>query len=201
MDAGVRRRNLRLMATCFVLVAGMTGLAFASVPLYRIFCQVTGFGGTTQRADAAPAEAAPAEAVGRTVAVRFNADVNGQLPWSFRPVDREITVALGEQQLTSYRATNRAGQAMVGTATFNVTPDKAGKYFTKIQCFCFNEQVLVPGREVDMPVLFFVDPAMAKDPDMDDVTSITLSYTFFRAMDEKKVLAQTAARAGGAESN
>lgn len=196
MDEGVKRRNLRMMGACFVLVAGMTGLAFASVPLYDLFCKVTGFGGTTQRADAAPAEV-----VGRTVAVRFNADVNGQLPWSFRPVDREITVALGEQQLTSYRAMNRAGQAMVGTATFNVTPDKAGKYFNKIQCFCFNEQILEPGREVDMPVLFFVDPAMAKDPDMDDVTSITLSYTFFRALDEKKVLAQTAARAGGAESN
>ncbi|NYZ13387.1 cytochrome c oxidase assembly protein [Azospirillum sp. RWY-5-1] len=196
MDEGVKRRNLRLMGACFVLVAGMTGLAFASVPLYDLFCKVTGFGGTTQRADAAPAQA-----IGRTVAVRFNADVNGQLPWSFRPVDREITVALGEQQLTSYRAANRAGQAMVGTATFNVTPDKAGKYFNKIQCFCFNEQILEPGREVDMPVLFFVDPAMAKDPDMDDVTTITLSYTFFRALDEKKVLAQTAARAGGAESN
>lgn len=196
MDAATKRRNLRLMGACFVIVTGMTGLAFASVPLYDLFCKVTGFGGTTQRA-----EAAPAETVGRTVTVRFNADVNGRLPWSFRPVDREITVALGEQQLTSYRAMNRAGQPMVGTATFNVTPDKAGKYFSKIQCFCFDEQILEPGREVDMPVLFFVDPEMAKDPAMADVTTITLSYTFFRAMDEKRVLAQAAARAGGAESN
>lgn len=191
----VGRKNRRLLGVLFGVVAGMIGLSYASVPLYTLFCQVTGFGGTTQRAESAPAVIGE-----RMVTVRFNADVNRGLPWSFRPVDGPVTLPLGRQALVGFRAANRAAQPTVGTATFNVTPDKAGRYFNKIQCFCFTEQILAPGQEVDMPVAFFVDPAMAEDPGMDDVTTITLSYTFFRARDEQEVLAQ-AARAGGAETN
>ncbi|MDQ2105316.1 cytochrome c oxidase assembly protein [Azospirillum isscasi] len=192
-DHELRRKNRLFLAGLFGLVFGMVGLAYASVPLYALFCQVTGFGGTTQRADAAPARQ-----VDRVVKVRFNADVNQSLPWSFRPEQRELTVKLGEMGLAAYQAANRADRPTVGTALYNVTPDKAGKYFNKIECFCFTEQVLEPGRSVDMPVAFFVDPSMADDPAMEDVTTITLSYTFFRAKDETQVLAQQAA---GARSN
>lgn len=167
------------------VAAGMVGLAYASVPLYAMFCRVTGYGGTTQVATAAPAEVSD-----RRVTIRFNADVNPSLSWDFRPVDRAVALRLGEQGLTSFTARNRRDEASVGTATFNVTPDKAGKYFNKIACFCFDEQVLAAGAAVEMPVVFYVDPAMADDPDMADVTTITLSYTFFRAKDEAAVLAR-----------
>ncbi len=184
MDETTRRRN-RITSLCLLgVVAGMVGLAYASVPLYELFCRVTGFGGTTQ-----VAEAAPERVLERTVTIRFNADVNRALPWRFRPVERAVTLKLGEQGFTSYVAENRGDRPAVGTATFNVTPAKAGVYFNKIECFCFTEQVLAPGQSVDMPVAFFVDPAMAEDPNLDDVTTITLSYTFFRAQDEKAVLA------------
>lgn len=196
MDAGTHRRNRRVLVVCLALVAGMAGLAYASVPLYTLFCRVTGFGGTTQ-----VAEAAPVRALDRMVAVRFNADVNPSVPWLFQPVDREVRVRLGEQHLSSFRAVNRSARATVGTATFNVTPDKAGRYFNKIQCFCFDEQILAAGQEVEMPVLFFVDPAMAEDPAMDDVGTITLSYTFFRAQDEQQVLAAAARNAASPAAN
>lgn len=197
-DQSLQRRNRRLAVALFAVVAGMVGLAYASVPLYSLFCRVTGFGGTTQRADAVPGIVSD-----RMVTVRFNADVNSGLPWDFRPVDKAITVRLGEQALTSFRAVNRSRLPTVGTATFNVTPDKAGSYFNKIQCFCFTEQILEPGKEVDLPVAFFVDPALVDDPTADDVTVITLSYTFFRAQDEQKILAQTAqaSRPGAAQTN
>ncbi len=194
MDDTLRRRNRKLLVSLFGVVAGMVGLAYASVPLYSLFCQVTGFGGTTQRA-----EAAPGVTGGRTVTVRFNADVNTALPWSFRPEQTALRVRLGETGLAAYRAENRAAQPTVGTATFNVTPDKAGRYFNKIECFCFTEQVLEPGQSVDMPVAFFVDPALADDPAMEDVTTITLSYTFFRAKDEGAVLAQQASHPPGGD--
>ncbi|WP_448203334.1 cytochrome c oxidase assembly protein [Azospirillum sp. sgz302134] len=187
MDDKIRRRNSLIGIALFGLVAGMVGLAFASAPLYSLFCQVTGFGGTTQRA-----KAAPTKVVDRTVTIRFNSDVNDALPWSFRPEQREVKVKLGETGLANYRAESRAAKPTVGTAVYNVTPDKAGIYFNKIQCFCFDEQVLEPGQAVDMPVAFFVDPALADDPNMEDVTTITLSYTFFRAKDESQVLAQHA---------
>jgi len=187
MNDKLRRRNRVIMISLFGLVAGMIGLAYASAPLYALFCQMTGFGGTTQRA-----EAAPSAVVERTITVRFNSDVNRALPWSFRPEQRALRVKLGEMGLASYRAENRGDRPTVGTAMYNVTPDKAGRYFNKIECFCFTEQVLHPGQAVDMPVAFFVDPAMADDPAMEDVTTITLSYTFFRAKDESAVLAQQA---------
>jgi cytochrome c oxidase assembly protein subunit 11 len=156
------------------VILGMVGLTAAAVPLYRLFCQVTGYGGTTQRA-----EAAPERQLDRTITVRFNADVAGGLPWSFAPVERAVEVRLGEQHLAFYRAHNGGDRTIVGTATFNVTPFKAGAYFSKIACFCFEEQAVQAGETVDMPVSFYVDPAILDDPDTGDVRAITLSYTFF----------------------
>ncbi|WP_207458588.1 cytochrome c oxidase assembly protein [Azospirillum sp. SYSU D00513] len=194
MNDKLKRRNRMVMVSLFGIVAGMVGLAYASVPLYNLFCQVTGFGGTTQRA-----EAGAERVVDRKVTVRFNADVNNKLPWAFRPEQKEVALKLGETGLAAYRAENRSDKPTVGTATYNVTPDKAGKYFNKIECFCFTEQVLQPGQSVDMPVAFFVDPAMAEDPAMEDVTTITLSYTFFRALDADAVLAQQANQQGSSD--
>ncbi|MDA1098091.1 MAG: cytochrome c oxidase assembly protein [Proteobacteria bacterium] len=167
-----RTRLTALAAVCVVF--GMVGAAYAAVPLYRLFCQVTGFGGTTQVAAQAPA------AVGeRVITVRFNADTANAMPWRFRPQQRAVTVRVGEQTLALYEASNPSQRRIVGSATFNVTPAKAGAYFNKIECFCFTEQALLPGESVDMPVSFFVDPAISDDPNLDDVNNITLSYTFF----------------------
>lgn len=173
------RSNARLAITLIGVVFGMVGLSFAMVPLYQLFCQVTGWGGTTQ-----VAEAVPETVSDRTIAVRFNADVNEKLPWSFGPVQREVEVKVGENRLAFYRAKNVGERPVIGTATFNVTPLKAGQYFSKIACFCFTEQRLEPGQEIDMPVSFFVDPAILDDPNLDDVKTITLSYTFFRDLDD-----------------
>ena len=170
------RRNVATAGALLGIVVVMGGLAYASVPLYRWFCQVTGFGGTTQVAAAAPAELHE-----RSVTVRFNADVNSALPWRFQPVERSVKVRLGEERLAFYRAKNLADRPVTGTATFNVTPAKAGPYFSKLDCFCFTEQTLEAGRSVDMPVSFYVDPELAEDRNLDDVTTITLSYTFFAA--------------------
>ena len=185
MTPETRRKNLIVMGGLFGLVFAMVGLAFASVPLYDLFCKVTGFGGTTQRA-----EGPAGRILDRTVKVRFNADVNGALPWGFRPEIHEMEVKIGEPAMMSYRAENRSNVPITGTATYNVTPDKAGIFFNKIQCFCFTEQRLEPGQSVDMPVYFFVDPAMADDPRLNDLTTITLSYTFFRAHGDEKVSGQ-----------
>ena len=179
--AASSNRNLRTSLALAALVMGMVALAFASVPLYRIFCEVTGFGGTPQRVEA---NAAPTAVSEREVTIRFNADVNSGMPWSFQPVQRALKVKVGEQALAFYRATNHADRPVTGTATFNVTPDKAGAYFAKIECFCFAEHTLEPGQSVDMPVTFYVDPAMLQDRGVDDVDTITLSYTFFRAADD-----------------
>lgn len=180
---GAQRQGRRKAATAALLggvVAGMVGLAFASVPLYRLFCQVTGYGGTTQRA----AEAAAPVVGERVVTVRFDATTDHHLPWRFQPAQRSVTLRVGEQGLAFYRAENRSDRPVTGRATFNVTPFKAGSYFVKIDCFCFTEQTLAPGEAVDMPVTFYVDPAIAEDPNLDDVKTITLSYTFFRAPDD-----------------
>jgi cytochrome c oxidase assembly protein subunit 11 len=196
--AGVPHRNRRTGLMLFTIVLGMVALAFASVPLYRLFCEVTGFGGTPQRVEASAAPAAQSE---RVVTVRFNADVNSGLPWSFQPAQRSIEVKIGEQALAFYRATNHADRPVTGTATFNVTPDKAGAYFAKIECFCFTEQTLEPGQSVEMPVTFYVDPAMLQDRGLDDVDTITLSYTFFRAADDaaRNGAEVSAAPQGGAD--
>jgi len=169
----------RNRATALVVVGtvfAMIGMSFAAVPLYRMFCAATGYEGTTQRAKAAPG------AVGdRLVTVRFNTDTAPDLAWEFRPVQPAVTVRPGEQTLVLFRAVNRSKSELVGTATFNVTPLKTGQYFDKIQCFCFTEQRLAPGESVDMPVSFYVDPAMLDDPNTREVDTITLSYTMFRA--------------------
>jgi len=153
----------------------MVGLSFAAVPLYRLFCQATGFEGTTQRAAAAPAEPSS-----RIITVRFNADTDPGLPWRFEPAASAIKLAVGQEAIAFYRARNTARETVVGQAVYNVTPLKAGRYFDKIQCFCFTEQRLGPGESADMPVVFFVSPEMLADRDMDDVDTITLSYTFYR---------------------
>jgi cytochrome c oxidase assembly protein subunit 11 len=168
------RRNRRTALMLASVIAGMLGLTAASVPLYRLFCQVTGYGGTTQRA-----EAAPGEVRGGPIAVAFNADVAPDLPWSFRPLQRRIEVRPGEERLAFYEAVNRSDGPIVGTAVFNVTPFKVGSYFSKIQCFCFDEQTLGPGERAELGVSFFVDPAILDDPDARSVREITLSYTFF----------------------
>lgn len=166
------------------LVLGMVALTFASVPLYRIFCQVTGYGGTTQRAAVAPgAEAAG----GKTILVRFDSNVSPALPWRFQPVQREMRVKIGEQSLAFYRATNASDETVTGTATYNVTPESTGSYFGKIACFCFTEQTLEAGQTVDMPVSFYIDPAIVSDESTRQVQEITLSYTFYPGQASPKV--------------
>ena len=175
-----RSRNARTGLALSALVCAMVGLAFASAPLYRLFCQVTGYGGTTQVAEAAPGEVSE-----RRITVRFNADVNPKLPWRFEPLERAVTLRVGEPGLTFYRAVNLADRPVSGTATFNVTPLKAGPYFAKTQCFCFDEQRLAAREAVEMGVSFFIDPAILEDRNLDDVTTVTLSYTFFRSPEDE----------------
>ncbi len=178
-----QRPHLITASALSLLILAMVGLTAASVPLYRLFCQVTGYGGTTQVAE----EAVPG-ALAETISVRFDASIGDELPWQFQPVEREIEVRIGEERLAFYRAVNTGDRPIVGSATFNVTPHKAGSYFSKIACFCFTEQVLQPGEEVDMPVSFFVDPAILDDLNTRDLKTITLSYTFFMLEDETEKL-------------
>ncbi|MBT5414436.1 MAG: cytochrome c oxidase assembly protein [Rhodospirillaceae bacterium] len=168
--------NRRIATALFAVAFAMVGMAYASVPLYRLFCQVTGYGGTTQTAEQAP-EASPKD--GRTMTILFDANTAKGLGWDFKPEQRAVTVRVGEEALAFYSARNPGGRAVTGQATFNVTPAKAGLYFVKVECFCFEEQTLQPGQSVDMPVTFYVDPAIEEDPNLDEVTEITLSYTFF----------------------
>ncbi len=177
-----RRRNGTTALVLFAVAGGMVGLAFAAVPLYQLFCQVTGYGGTPRTGVAEN----PAAATDRVITVRFDANVNSALPWRFRPAEKEMTVRLGETVLAQFVAKNLSAEPLVGTATFNVTPFKAGPYFSKVQCFCFTEQSLDPGQEVAMPVSFFVDPEIYTDPGTRDVHTITLSYTFFPAAREAR---------------
>ncbi|TNE41232.1 MAG: cytochrome c oxidase assembly protein [Alphaproteobacteria bacterium] len=177
------KRGIRSAALiCTVVVAAMVGVSFAAVPLYNMFCRVTGFGGTTQRA-----VSAPDHVVDRTITVRFDSTVSQRMPWHFKPLQREVQVKLGESKLVFYRAENLSDHPITGTASFNVTPDRAGSYFTKIQCFCFTEQTLQPGEAVDMPVTFYVDPEAVEDRSMDSVHTITLSYTFYPKKSEDQI--------------
>lgn len=169
------QKNARTALIMALIVAGMVGLAFASVPLYRLFCQVTGFGGTTQMRVGGEAPGA----IGERVTVRFDATTSSALPWRFRQEENQMDVAIGARNIAFYTAKNLSAQPVAGTATFNVTPTTAGKYFAKIQCFCFTEQVLQPGEEMRMPVIFYVDPAILDDPDASRISEITLSYTFY----------------------
>lgn len=168
MSRQVRTAMLAVVGICF-----MTGLAWASVPLYRLFCQVTGLNGTTQRGLQAPG------GVDHQIRVDFDTNVSPGMPWRFRPENPSDTVDIGARDMAFFLATNTSDHPVTGTATFNVTPAQAGKYFTKIQCFCFTQQTLNPGETARMPVIFYVDPKIMSDPDARDVETITLSYTFY----------------------
>ncbi|GLI96893.1 MAG: cytochrome c oxidase assembly protein [Pseudomonadota bacterium] len=176
-------RNRRTMIVMAIIAAGMLTLGFASVPLYRMFCERTGFGGTTQRASA---DVAVTKAVGHTMSIRFDSNVSPSLPWKFYPEQKTDTVTVGARDMQIFIAKNLSDKPITGTATFNVTPTQAGAYFTKIQCFCFTQQTLQPGQEVRMPVLYYVDPKILNDPDNKDVQEITLSYTFYPVENGKK---------------
>lgn len=191
MAGDLKFRNRRLALVSFAVAVGMVGASYAAVPLYEVFCQVTGYGGTTQVADSAPEKI-----LDRRMTVRFNADVGKALPWRFAPAQDRIELKVGEQALAFYRAKNNSNRTITGTATFNVTPAKAGQYFNKVECFCFTEQELKAGAEVDMPVTFFIDPAIADDPNLNEVTTITLSYTFFETEPDPDRTVRTATGSG-----
>ena len=176
-----RWRNLQVVAVCLAVIGAMTGLTAYSPTLYRLFCAVTGYGGTTQRADSSPGAVSD-----RVVTVEFDTNVAKDMPWRFAPEQEAVRVHLGEQKLVFFSAENLSDQPVVGHATFNVAPPTTGAYFKKIQCFCFDEERLEAHQKVDMPVVFFVDPAMAADPTTDHVEAITLSYTFFRSLAPEK---------------
>ena len=183
-----KQKTLLLVAS---VVFCMGALSYASVPLYKLFCQVTGYGGTTQ-----VVQNVSDKVVDRSITVRFDANVNPALDWRFAPTQKSIKLSLGENALAFYRAENTGSAPVVGTATFNVTPDKAGIYFNKVECFCFQEQLLAPNQVIDMPVSFFIDPDMMNDPNLDDVTTITLSYTFFRSHTQSGAITTNEKKAG-----
>ena len=182
-------KNRNTAVILFAVVGGMVGLAFASVPLYRLFCQVTGFGGTTVVASSKPTNVVDANAPIMTV--RFDSNVDKTLPWYFKPDQKEVKIRVGSEGLATFTATNTGDTTIIGNATFNVTPYKAGEYFVKVECFCFTEQKLAPHQTVSMPVSFFIDPDILNDPNAIDVKEITLSYTFYRAPADKDLQALT----------
>ena len=173
-----RSGNRRIALSLGILVLVMVGLSYASVPLYDLFCRVTGYGGTTQVADTKSNQIV----VDHSVAVRFDANVNPALNWKFMPLESKVIINPGEEIVVNYRATNLGTLPSTGTSTFNVTPVKAGPFFMKLDCFCFIEQTLQPGQSVDMPVRFFVDPEIVADESTMDISEIILSYTFFPAL-------------------
>ncbi len=189
----LRRPDLRRKAIPLVAVGlGMAGLAWAAVPLYDMFCRVTGFGGTTQ-----VATEGSDRVLERMVTVRFDASTVRGMPWEFRPVQTKIQLRIGETALAFYEAYNPTDRVIAGTASYNVSPFSVGGYFAKIDCFCFTEQVLQPGQRVTMPVTFYVDPKMVDDPETEGVTTITLSYTFYETeLDSQAALGQTKTGAG-----
>ena len=168
-----QNRNGKTLAILLLIIAGMIALVAVTPTLYRAFCEATGFNGTTQRADKAPG------AVAGQIGVRFDANTHPGLPWRFEPEQTTVRIKPGAQTKIFYRAQNLSARPWTGQAVYNVSPDTVGKYFKKIQCFCFSEQTLKAGETVDMPVVFFVDPAIKKDPDTKDIDEITLSYTFY----------------------
>jgi cytochrome c oxidase assembly protein subunit 11 len=168
------KKNTSLALNLVIAALGMLALAYASVPLYRIFCQATGYGGTTQQGSYQNGKI-----FDREVTVTFNADIDPGLPWEFAPGEKSVRVKIGQQVLTHFVAHNLSNKPITGHATYNVVPFTVGAYFVKIECFCFKEQTLAPGQRVDMPVLFYIEPSFMDDPEMKDVTTITLSYTFF----------------------
>ena len=172
-------KKYRTLGFLLVLIMGMGVLSYASVPLYKLFCQVTGYGGTTQQATGPSPQI-----LERNIKIRFDANTKPTLDWDFQPLQTSMNILVGQNALAFYKAVNTGKDPIVGTATFNVTPEKAGVYFNKIDCFCFVEQLLAPQEAVDMPVSFFIDPDIVNDPNLDDVTTITLSYTFFPSADQ-----------------
>jgi cytochrome c oxidase assembly protein subunit 11 len=178
------RRDIIVAASCGVFVAAMVGMAYASVPFYDWFCRATGFGGKPQIATSGPQGTS-----GRTVTVRFDGNVTGGLPWRFEPEQNAIQVKLGEVVTVNYVATNQSARETVGLAAYNVAPGTTGSYFQKINCFCFTEQRLGPGEKREMPVVFYVDPALAKDAELDDLNTITLSYSFYAVREQAKPVA------------
>ncbi len=189
--------NSRVVVLCLSLVAGMGGLAYASVPLYEMFCRVTGYGGTTQAVENADG----IQIIDRDITVRFDANISNNLAWEFKAKQRDVTIKLGEQKQITYIAKNISDEPLAGTATFNVTPQSAGAYFNKIECFCFTETTLQPGEEMEMPVVFFVDPEMVDEYETKDINTITLSYTFFpQETDEAPLASLENAKNGDVES-
>jgi cytochrome c oxidase assembly protein subunit 11 len=180
-----RNSNAVVAAVCLAFFTGMVGMAYAAVPLYKIFCQATGYGGKTQRAEKQYA----GRVLDREITVRFDANIAG-VPWEFQPVKRAITMKIGETVQAHYQATNRFDRAVTGRATFNVQPELAGPYFNKVECFCFTDTTLKPGETLDMPVLFYVDPDIVNVPELKGVNTITLSYTMF-PVEKTKPVAQT----------
>jgi len=178
-------RDVLVASCCGAVVAGMVGAAYASVPFYNWFCKTTGFGGTTQ-----VAESAPDHVLGRTLTIRFDSNVSSGLPWKFQPEQNAIQVRIGEVATVHYKVVNEAAREIAAQASYNVSPPTVGAYFDKINCFCFTEQRLKPGETRDMTVVFYVDPAIAKDRDQNDLNVITLSYTFYRLRDPEQPVAE-----------
>ncbi len=184
-EPGKQQRKHGIVAMALAgFVAGMVGLSFAAVPLYRMFCQATGYDGTPLRA-----EKGADHVLDRTIRIRFDGNVASGLPWTFKPEQQTIDVKIGETALAFFKAVNTANTAVAGNATFNVSPERAAAYFAKIECFCFSEQTLKAGETVDMPVTFFVDPKIVDDDDTKNISEITLSYTFYRSAKEPGVAA------------
>ncbi|WP_284124832.1 cytochrome c oxidase assembly protein [Parerythrobacter aestuarii] len=186
-DAHLDRKNAKVGLYAFLGALFMLGMGYAAVPLYDLFCRVTGFGGTTQVAsesEAASAESRAQLAGTPTISIRFDASTARDMPWTFKPVKSTDTIRIGQRSLAFYTAKNDSSVPITGTATFNVEPEQAGYYFNKIQCFCFTEQTLQPGQELRMPVLYYVDPAALDDPNMEGVEQITLSYTFHKKLED-----------------
>lgn len=173
-------RNARVVVICTAIVAGMVGMAYAAVPIYDLFCRVTGYGGTTQ-----VAQYDPGQIIDREVIVRFDASRARGVPVEFEPLQRSMRVRLGETAVAFYRVTNTAAEPVTVVASYNVAPFKTGSYFAKLECFCFTDQTLQPGETMDMPVIFFVDPNMDEDRQLNDVQTITLSYTFWLSSDSR----------------
>ena len=188
-DPQLSRRNRRLGLIFGGVAASMVGLAFASVPLYAIFCAVTGYNGTPMIGGVAPG------ATDKRITVRFNANTNPGLPWDFAAGQGPSQLALGEEGMAFYTARNRAETPVTGIATYNVTPEVAGPYFHKVACFCFDEQTLAPGQQVEMPIAYWVDPKIAEDPNTRGINTITISYTYFRTLADAE-RAGALARAG-----
>ena len=189
LNAALVRSHRMIAVSCVAVVLAMTGLAYAAVPLYRLYCQVTGYAGTTQRVSEASSRV-----VDHILTVHFDANVDKALPWKFEPLQHKVDVKVGENTLIFYKATNTSDRPVTGTAVFNVAPEAIGIHFNKIECFCFTEQRLEPGQSIDMPVSFYIDPAFVDDEDTKDLPELTLSYTFYPVSEKQE---QTVARSTG----